>query len=370
MPTTPTSPPSLTAAPTSPDRADRATFTARAIALDNWTKNNQVPELGALATNLFDNATVAYNAASTATIQAGIATAKAGLTAADALQTAADRTASGISLAAVQALYLQFSDQYLGSLAADPALDNHGNALTNGDFYINSATGYLRAYTVAGGWVQGISATAGVASINALTGAITLKTINGTAITGSGNIVTNITRSTYDNRADLRALSPGAGELRMVEGLGVFVWISASTEPDDDETAFATSGGVWELAIADPDYVFASGLAELDRLQGQVDDLSAATAAKFLRSSFTMSLTSLTATTSVSFDTTVSGANIGDSVIVNSGDSFGTSTTDMSRLSMSAYVSAANTVTTSIRNASASGASMTASTWSILVIKQ
>ena len=188
MPTTPTTPPSLTAAPTSPDRADRATFTARAIALDNWTKNNQVPEMGALGTNVFDNATVAYTAATTATTQASLATTKAGLTAADAVATAADRTASATSLAAVQALYLQFSDQYLGSLAADPTLDNHGHALTDGDFYINSVTGYLRAYTVAGGWVQGISTVSGVSSINTLTGAVTLKTINGLAITGTGDL--------------------------------------------------------------------------------------------------------------------------------------------------------------------------------------
>ena len=67
-------PPSMTAAPTSPDRADRATFTARSIALDNWRKNQNVPESTALAANVFANATDAATSATTATTQAGLAT--------------------------------------------------------------------------------------------------------------------------------------------------------------------------------------------------------------------------------------------------------------------------------------------------------
>ena len=58
---TATVPPSMTPAPTSPDRSDRATFTARAIALDNWTKNNNVPETVAAMANVYANAVDTYN---------------------------------------------------------------------------------------------------------------------------------------------------------------------------------------------------------------------------------------------------------------------------------------------------------------------
>jgi hypothetical protein len=48
--------PTLTNAPTSPDRADRATFTARSIELDNWRKNQNVPEMRTVLANVYANA--------------------------------------------------------------------------------------------------------------------------------------------------------------------------------------------------------------------------------------------------------------------------------------------------------------------------
>lgn len=61
-----TSPPTLTAAPATPDRSDRATFSARAVALDDWTKNTHIPELAALGTNVYNNAGEAYTSATAA----------------------------------------------------------------------------------------------------------------------------------------------------------------------------------------------------------------------------------------------------------------------------------------------------------------
>jgi hypothetical protein len=55
----PTAPPALTAAPTSPDRSDPATFSARAIALDDWTKNVHVPELQTAINSAYANAVAA-----------------------------------------------------------------------------------------------------------------------------------------------------------------------------------------------------------------------------------------------------------------------------------------------------------------------
>lgn len=62
----PTAPPTLTAAPTSPDRADRATFAARAVALDDFTKNTQIPELQAALDNVYANSVEAQGSATAA----------------------------------------------------------------------------------------------------------------------------------------------------------------------------------------------------------------------------------------------------------------------------------------------------------------
>lgn len=62
----PTAPPNLTAAPASPDRADRGTFSARAVALDDWTKNTHIPEIQAAINATYNNATEAAGSAAAA----------------------------------------------------------------------------------------------------------------------------------------------------------------------------------------------------------------------------------------------------------------------------------------------------------------
>lgn len=76
----PTAPPTLTDAPASPDRADRATFSARAIALDDFTKNTQIPELRLALANVADNATEAVASATAASASASVALAASSAT--------------------------------------------------------------------------------------------------------------------------------------------------------------------------------------------------------------------------------------------------------------------------------------------------
>jgi len=52
----PTAPHTRTDAPASPDPSDRNTFTSRSIALDDWRKNNNVPEMRTLLANVYANA--------------------------------------------------------------------------------------------------------------------------------------------------------------------------------------------------------------------------------------------------------------------------------------------------------------------------
>lgn len=110
-------------------------------------------ELNLVAGEVNTNATNALTAASTATTQAGIATTKA-------LEATTARNEA-----------VALTESYQGSLSSDPMLDKSGNPLSAGDWYINSSTGSIRAYT-GSGWVQGLSDVAGVTSINSETGAV------------------------------------------------------------------------------------------------------------------------------------------------------------------------------------------------------
>ena len=52
----------------------------------------------------------------------------------------------------------------------------------------------------------------------------------------------------YADRGQLRdVVDAKQGDVAVVRGLGLFDFVPASTEPDDDETAFAAQGGVWLL---------------------------------------------------------------------------------------------------------------------------
>jgi len=194
-----TAPPTITPLPTPPDPNDRSTFNSRAypwsVALQPFST-----ELTAVANNVHTNALDAKD-------QAGIATAKAAEaagSAAEALAQASGTVATGsakdwatkvdaevvagqgfgakkyandaaLSAAAAAASALEAAglvESYQGALPADPALDKDGNPLTAGDWYINTTTGFVRAYN-GSAWVEGISVVAGVSSLNGLVGDLT-----------------------------------------------------------------------------------------------------------------------------------------------------------------------------------------------------
>jgi len=110
------------------------------------------------------SATAAYGyeiaAAASALAAAGSATAASGsATAASGSATAA----SGSATAAAAALDA-FTDIYLGSFAANPTLDNDGNALVEGQLYWNTVSKSLKVYDGAA-W-QAYSAAAGITSVS------------------------------------------------------------------------------------------------------------------------------------------------------------------------------------------------------------
>lgn len=137
---------------------------------------------------------------------------------------AAAASAESASDSAAEAASL--TERYQGALAADPALDKSGGPLTDGDWYVSTVTGLIRAYTVAGEWVNGISTSAGVSSVNGETGDVTgivdessAQTVSNKTISADANIINGLAASSFvissssgeiDGSASQKAIPAGA----------------------------------------------------------------------------------------------------------------------------------------------------------------
>ena len=178
---------------------------------------------------------------------------------------------------------------------------------------------------------------------------------------------------TYDQRGSLRA---SGGQFAVVDGLGLFQHAAGSDEPDDDESCFATASGRWLLQAAHWDLVDAWQLPEVEERDAYDEDeplrFASSFASKVLTGSATCAITSVNTVASSSFTGSVTGAAVGDRVIATPPAQLGGTAEETGRLSFHAWVSAANTVTVMLTNASASSANTNAAiraAWPITVIK-
>lgn len=177
----------------------------------------------------------------------------------------------------------------------------------------------------------------------------------------------------YDDRAQLRTTT---GHLALVEGLGLFQHVAGSTEPDDDESCFATPSGRWLLQAAHWDLVDAWQAPDAaERDEWDEDEplrFASSFASKVLTGTATCAITSVATEASTSFTGTVTGAAVGDRVIATPPAQLGATAAETGRLSYHAWVSAANTVTVMLTNASAAAANTNTAiqtAWPITVIK-
>lgn len=216
------------------------------------------------------------------------------------------------------------------------------------------------------------------------------KTVNGLTTNQLGELPTGdqlaqdalpasatVVQIAYDSRATLRSGTNSSGNLALVEALGLFRFYQGATEPDDDETCFVQTGnGAWLLECPGWDFIDANLLLDESTQDERIEDAETALTtaqtsittlqafqAKFLMATVSNTVTSLAAVTQTSLSATVTGASIGDAVIVNPDANLD------ARISLYARVSAANTVTVIINNASASAATLTVGTWRVTVIK-
>lgn len=300
------------------------------------------------ATAAQELASALSGSASAAAESADGAASSAGAAADSASASAGSAGAAADSAAAAEASRIGASKLNLGDKSVPPAVDNQGDSLLAGATYYDTTLEKWRVWT-GEAWGDGISAVSGVSSVNGLTGDIVLPP-------GIINIA-------YDHRAQLRSNSTGLHAL--VEGLGLFQYVSGSDEPDDDESCFATATGRWLLQAVHWDLVDAWRLPD-DAARDE--DLG-----RILRGTAACAITSVASATSVSFAGTVAGAAVGDRVIATPPGALGNTDIDSGRLSFHAYVSDTSTVTVRLCNASGTSATTNPavrSAWPITVFKE
>lgn len=133
-------------------------------------------EASASATSAAGSAATSTNQATISTTQAGIATTKAGEAATSAANASTSETNAAASAASAASSYDAFDDRYLGSKAANPTLDNDGNALLTGALYFNTAANEMRVWTGSAWSASYLPAGAYIQkSGDTMTGALTLS---------------------------------------------------------------------------------------------------------------------------------------------------------------------------------------------------
>jgi hypothetical protein len=433
-------PPVLTNIPDFPALSDRAagTYNSKAFAFGTHMADVFNGEMAALAANVQNNAQQAVTAAAGIDDQAAVATAQAVAAAASATtaatqatnaSTSATTAAAQASTATTKAGEAATSATNAASSAtsasasattataqASTATTKAGEAATSATNAASSATSASASATTAAAQASTATAQADAARsiVNfagvwgTLTGALSkpatvfhaglfyalVNNLANVAASEPGLTADWVASSgtptyTYANRSTLRGTT---GSLSVVDGLGLFGWEAGSTEPDDDESCFATATGCWLLQAAHWDLVdswqapddavrdeyyedeplrFAASFAASFEASFAAS-FEASFAAKVITGTATCDITSVAPISSASFTGTVTGAAPGDRVIATPPGQLGDTTVSTGQLGYHAWVSAANTVTVILTNASASAANTNPAirtAWPVTVIK-
>ena len=182
------------ALPVPPNPADEeAVFDAKAYA---WSE--ALPGFGsdvkAIGDATYANAQWADTKAVEAAAQVPLAAAQVSIAAGHASNAAtsagsASESAISANTSAVNALASEVaaSKLNLGDFPSPPTTDNQGQPLRINANYYDTTLGKIRSWS-GSAWADGISAVAGVSSLDGQAGPLTLKTINGASLLGGGDV--------------------------------------------------------------------------------------------------------------------------------------------------------------------------------------
>ena len=244
------SPPTISALPAAPQPADTpGEFDSKAFALlaaqvamvGDFNSAAAATQQNATAAN--ERAVAAASSASAANVSANTASIQAGV-AAGAATTATDKAAEATASA------LSASKLNLGNKASPPTTDNQGSAILAGATYYDTTLNKWRVWNGAA-WVDGISALAGVSSLNGRTGDVTITK----ADAGLSNV---------DNTEDNAKAVLSASKLttaRTINGVSFDGTVNVAI-PGNPAVVTAT-GGVMDCALGDYFSLTVSGATTL-----------------------------------------------------------------------------------------------------------
>lgn len=198
-------PPTIDALPPAPQPADTPSeFDSKAFALlaaqvamvGDFNSAAAATQQNATAAN--ERAVAAASSASAANVSANTASIQAGV-ASGAATTATDKAAEATASA------LSVSKLSLGNKASPPATDNQGGAILAGATYYDTTLNKWRVWNGAA-WTEGISAVAGVASLNGESGNLAKTTLAGYGITDALPLVDALS-ITYNGNGSIATLT-------------------------------------------------------------------------------------------------------------------------------------------------------------------
>lgn len=232
-----TPPTPTTALPVPPSSNSPGNFDTRADAFLGALPTFQTEE-NALASNVFNNAVDAANSATAANSSKNAAATSATNAATSATNAGNSATAAASSASSANASAVNASKLNLGDKTSEPSVDNQGAALRIGATYYDTTLGKWRVWTGAA-WGDGISAVAGVASLNGRAGNVTLTS-------------TDVGLNNVNNTADSVKAVASAAKLTTARTInGVSFDGQANISIPGNPTVVATSGGVMNCAAGD-----------------------------------------------------------------------------------------------------------------------
>ena len=243
-------PPTINALPPAPQPADTPSeFDSKAFALlaaqvamvGDFNSAAAATQQNATAAN--ERAVAAASSASAANGSASTASTQAGVASGAAITATAKADEASNSAEAAETSRIEASKLNLGPKAVAPVVDNQGGALLAGATYYDTALGRWRVWSGAA-WADGISAVAGVSSLNGESGNLAKTTLAGYGITDALPLVDALS-ITYNGDGTIATLTEdGVVKAFAYNGDGTINTVSWPVGPLTRTETYSYSSGV------------------------------------------------------------------------------------------------------------------------------
>jgi len=193
--------------PTSVEQTNISTVISNLTAIQNASSNaatatTKASEASTSASNAASSASAASTSASNASTSASAASTSATNSASSASAANASAATASAAQTAVETLFDNFDDRFLGTKTSNPSVDNDGNILSVGAVYYNSVSGQVRFWN--GSSWDAPSASAATSATNAASSASSASTSATNAASSASSAATSASNAaaSYDSFDD------------------------------------------------------------------------------------------------------------------------------------------------------------------------